>query len=149
MRLVHTSRYPVAGWVVALAGVCLLLTGPFLPWVVSGDATHNLYSASGTAQRLILHGHHPLLMWSIAAFGPALMVPVIMTACRVQRTAAVSALLLAGLSLIAGIATLSASMAHPVPLITISRIGPSAMVLGGLLLAIGSVMTLRSIHGKL
>lgn len=137
-----TTRQPalrVGAFAAGLAGVLAIILGTFLPWVVSGQVSRNLYTIAGVADRIGLLGPGDSVSGWLALTGPLCILPVLLAVLRLRRSAAVLGLLvavLAGgfagtvLALLAGRSRLGVHLALP---------GPVTVLVGAVLLAAAAI----------
>lgn len=126
-----------AAVLVLLVGLTLSIIGTFLPWLISGSVTRNSYQFAAALQQFGLVDSW-LMGAAIAAwvfFGPILLVPTVLLAVRMWRTAA-------GVSLALGLMMAGAAITTLVLVGGKRRFGIRLAEAGPLTVACGSGLTI-------
>jgi hypothetical protein len=144
----HTAppvrRLPTAAAVLGVAGVAVLFAGTFLPWVVSGQVTRNLYTVAGIAQRVGLLGPGSALTSWLPLIGPLCILPLLLALLRLRRTAAVAGIAAAAVTGGAAVTTLAVASGRSVAGVSLDITGPGTVVAGAALLLVGAICLLRA-----
>lgn len=137
------GRHPIAGRtadVAAGAGLLILVAGTFLPWLRSGTAERNSYSADGAIRSLLgVHGVSGavLMAWPFVSLLCALAIGLLIV--RVRRTGLALAALCA---LAAGIVCVRVLRLAPNSVVGVATPGPAVTVTGCAVVLAGAVPVL-------
>lgn len=132
------------GIVLGVPGLLLIITGAFLPWLVSGSVRRSSFAVAGVADRIgVADGLAGSLVAAWPAICAAFVLPVLVAAFRWWRTAGAVAVVLSllsgGLSAVALWFGLGAGS-----VVRLDPTGPTVMVTGSLLFLAGGLALLRS-----
>lgn len=124
-----------AAVLVLLVGLTLTIIGTFLPWLISGSVTRNSYQLAGALQqfRVVDSRLMDTVVAGWAFLGPILLVPTVLLALRMWRTAA-------GLSVGVGLLVAAAAVTTLVVVGSKSRFGIRLADAGPLTVACGSAL---------
>lgn len=122
-----------------VAGVAVLIAGTFLPWVVSGEVTRNLYTVAGIAQRVGLLGPGSTVTYWLPLIGPLCILPLLLALLRLRRTAAVAGIAVAAVTGGAAVTALAVGSGRSVAGVSLDSAGPGTVVTGAALLLIGAI----------
>ncbi len=123
----------------------VLITGTFLPWVVSGQVRRNIYQIAGVIQRLnVLSGTPAVLVHALPFLGPVCIVPVLVGVLGWRRSAGVLSVII-GLLLGGGsIAILMLASGRSAMGVALDSAGPTTMAVGAVLLTAAGVFFMLS-----
>lgn len=122
-------------------GLLTVLWAMFLPWLASGPATRNSFQLMGLADRYLFFD----AWWYRLApdvwpfWGPVVVVVLLLVGLRLRRTAGVLALLVGLTAALVGALVLIYGSGRSRGGVRLVDLGPSTLVIGGVLAAIGAV----------
>lgn len=141
------SIFHLSGALLTGVGLLSVLWSMFLPWLASGPATRNSFQLMGLADRYRLFN----AWWYRLApdvwpfWGPAVVVVLLLLVLRLRRSAAVLGLLVGVSSVTVGVLVLAYGSGRSVGGVRMVELGPTTMVVGGVLGCLGAVgLFLRS-----
>lgn len=128
-----------AAVLVLLVGLTVTIVGTFLPWLISGAVTRNSYQLAAALQqfRLVDSALMDAAIASWVFLGPVLLVPTLLLAFRMWRTAA-------GVSVVLGLAMAGAVITTLIVVGGKERLGVRLADAGPMTVACGSALTVAA-----
>ncbi|WP_154674083.1 hypothetical protein [Nakamurella lactea] len=145
----HSTGLPFwrsAAVLLLLTGIVVTLAGTFGPWLRSGSVDRNSYQIVGALQRFPLVDNAAVsgLLGAWPLLGPALMLPLVLAAFRLWRSAGALAVVLGIVGVVPSVVAVLVVGTRSRYGIQLDLVGPLTVIAGAVLVIAGGVLLMAS-----